>query len=88
MSSSFGISQETLGSLNEMGMVAKNKDNLNGLGGVDGLLAKLNVSPATGLTKAQIEMSREQYGANKFPETPLKGFLKLFFEGIECWRII
>jgi hypothetical protein len=81
VSPSFGITQETLDSMNVMGMSAANKENLKQLGGVEALLAKLNISPVTGLTKAQIEASRAQFGANVFPETPMKGFFILFFEG-------
>ena len=67
--------------MNVMGMSAENKENLMQLGGVESLLARFNISPATGLTKAQIEASRAQFGPNVFPETPMKGFLILFFEG-------
>ena len=81
MDPSFGITQETLDSMNVMGMSAENKENLKQLGGVESLLAKLNISPATGLTKAQIEASRAHFGPNVFPESPMKGFLMLFFEG-------
>ena len=68
--------------MNVMGMSAENKENLMQLGGVESLLARFNISPATGLTKAQIEASRAQFGANIFPEAPMKGFFILFFEGM------
>jgi hypothetical protein len=68
--------------MNVMGMSAANKETLKQLGGVESLLAKLNVSASTGLTKAQVEASRLQFGPNVFPETPMKGFFILFIEGI------
>ena len=66
--------------MNVMGMSDANKENLINLGGVEALLAKFNIHAATGLTKAQIEASRAQFGANVFPETPMKGFFILFFD--------
>lgn len=72
------VTQEILDSLNVAQACADNLSNLNALGGVNGLAARLNLNTKTGLTSAQVTASRERYGMNIFPEKPMKTFLSLF----------
>jgi Ca2+-transporting ATPase len=56
-----------------------NKERLESrFGGTLQLAANLGVDLARGLSKEQVVRMREKYGANVFPEPPMKGFLKLF----------
>mmetsp|Transcript_25668 Transcript_25668/g.55526 ORF Transcript_25668/g.55526 Transcript_25668/m.55526 type:complete len:1103 (+) Transcript_25668:105-3413(+) len=71
------VTQATLDSLNVAQGKEDNKEHLDALGGVDGLLAKLCVDIKIGLTNAQVESNRERYGNNSFPESPMSSYLEL-----------
>lgn len=58
------------------------------MGGVPALLAKLKVHPLTGLSPDVVESSRKIFGTNSFPESPMKGFLTLFFEAFQDTTLI
>lgn len=74
------ISQSELDKLNVPQSAKENKEYLLTLGGVNGLLKRLNTSPVNGLTAESVITMRNMYGTNSFPESPMKGFLTLFFE--------
>jgi hypothetical protein len=71
-----------LDSMNVEQCMKDNRANLEKYGGVDGLASALGISLETGLTHEQVITMRAKYGTNMFPETPLKGFITLFIEGI------
>ncbi|CAN0230914.1 unnamed protein product, partial [Ectocarpus sp. 12 AP-2014] len=48
--------------------------------GTTGLAKSLRVDLSQGLATGQVELLREAYGANAFPEIPMKGFCMLFAE--------
>lgn len=48
--------------------------------GTTGLAKSLRVDLSQGLLSGQVEILREAYGPNSFPEMPMKGFCILFFE--------
>lgn len=48
--------------------------------GTTGLAKSLRVDLSQGLAAGQVEILREAYGPNSFPEIPMKGFCILFFE--------
>ncbi|CAM9679931.1 unnamed protein product [Ascophyllum nodosum] len=49
-------------------------------GGIQGLSKTLRVDTNFGLSADQVELLREAYGPNSFPEIPMKGFCTLFAE--------
>lgn len=74
------ITQETLDKLNVEQSRQQNREALDALGGIETLMEKLGASPTQGLTTSQVIASREKFGRNSFPESPMKGFFTLFFE--------
>lgn len=52
----------------------------DGYGGPTGLAKSLRVDLSFGLAASQVELLREAYGPNSFPEIPMKGFCVLFAE--------
>lgn len=66
------LTQDILDSLNVAQASEDNKKNLDDLGGTDGLASRMGLNLKTGLTDSQVEASRERYGANIFPEKPMK----------------
>lgn len=72
------IAQEVLDSFNVAQQRERNKENIDEIGGPDGLAAQLGVDPNTGCTTAQLEQFLAWYGKNEFPEKPMKSFLELF----------
>lgn len=77
------VSQITLDSLNVEQARGANKESLDALGGVEGLVKRLNVNVSSGLTSSQVDVMRKKYGTNVFPESPIKGLLELFFESFQ-----
>lgn len=53
------------------------------LGGVDGLIEKMKVSVANGLTKNAVESMRAKFGTNAFPESPMVSFFELFLDAFK-----
>jgi H+-transporting ATPase len=53
-------------------------------------LAALDVNPGTGLTRAEVDVRRKQYGYNEVPERkrhPVLKFLSKFWESRRgCWN--
>jgi Ca2+-transporting ATPase len=70
------VTQIILDSLNEHELVT-NKDNLNGLGGLESLAKQLGVSLDRGLTTYQVAAMKEKFGSNVFPEAPFDSYLEL-----------
>ena len=56
------------------------KEALQKIDGTAGLLKAFGTDPDKGLTTAQVEASREQYGENVFPEAPLKTYLEFLLD--------
>jgi Ca2+-transporting ATPase len=71
------MTQAVLDSLNVAQAKDENKEHLEGIGGVDGLFAKLRLNPHSGLTHAQVLAQREMFGTNSFPESPMSSYLEL-----------
>ena len=55
----------------------ENKIALDEIGGVDGLAGMLGVNLETGLTTDQVLDMRDNFGYNKFPESPMDGYIDL-----------
>lgn len=72
------ITQPELDSLNVAQSRNQNKENLGKLDGISGLMAKLHLNPATGLTQSQVDLMRSSFGNNSFPASPMATFLELF----------
>jgi magnesium-transporting ATPase (P-type) len=81
--SDFEITQSHLDSLNIEQARAANKENLDGLGGIDLLLKKLGVNLLHGRSHSELESLRTKFGSNQFPESPMSSFLELFFESFQ-----
>lgn len=82
------ITQMDLDSLNIEQARASNRENLDGLGGVEILARKLRVDINRGLSHAQVLDMRNKFGTNEFPESPMSTFLELFLESFEDTIII
>ena len=82
------ITQWHLDSLNVEQSRTSNKDNLEGLGGIDVLVKKIGSHSQHGLTHLQVQEMRKKFGTNEFPESPMNSFLQLFFESFEDAIII
>jgi Ca2+-transporting ATPase len=74
------VRQESLDSLNVPQARKENRQFLETMGGVEGLMTQLNTNATTGLSRADVLVMRERYGTNSFPESPMKGFFALFLE--------
>lgn len=77
------ITQWHLDNMNVEQARAANKENLDGLGGIDSFLRKLGVNPLVGRSQTQLKELREKFGTNQFPESPMSSFLELFFESFQ-----
>jgi magnesium-transporting ATPase (P-type) len=77
------ITQWHLDSLNVEQARAANKENLDGLGGIDSFVRKLGVNPSLGRSHTQLKELKEKFGSNQFPESPMSSFLELFFESFQ-----
>jgi P-type Ca2+ transporter type 2C len=78
------VDQRTLDNINVPQGRPENRAFLDSnLGGVDGLVEKLNVSVANGLSKSGVEYMRTKFGTNAFPESPMVSFFELFFEAFK-----
>ena len=70
------ISLDLLNELNDFDLEV-NRQNLDQLGGVDGLLQMLSVTPDRGLDSDQVLQMRSDFGANEFPASPFASYLDL-----------
>jgi calcium-translocating P-type ATPase len=82
------VNQEELDGINKPQESASNKENLEQMGGVPGLIERLHLDPAHGLTKAQHTEHIQRYGINKLPEKPMKGFWELWIESFNDLTLI
>jgi len=87
--SRFGVSLKHLRDLMEF-RGAEGVQKLNELGGVKGLVAKLNTSETNGLRgdKADLEGRRDVFGSNVIPPKPPKTFLQLVWEALQDITLI
>lgn len=74
------LPQSVLDNLNVPQGKDENKQHLEDLGGVQGLIEKLGLTIDEGLSQEQVLIQREKYGTNEFPESPMDSFLSLLFE--------
>lgn len=72
-----GVTQSVLDSMNVEQARQENKIALDEIGGVDGLAGMLGVNLETGLTTDQVLDMRDNFGYNKFPESPMDGYIDL-----------
>ena len=77
------MTQAMLDKLNVAQASSSNKDYLDGLGGLRGLAALLDVDLKKGLTDAQAADLRIRFGANKFPSPPMTSWLELFVDALK-----
>ena len=72
------IQQEVLNSLNvDETREGEHRENLDNLGGVEGLARQLGVDLGTGLATSQVAEHRAWYGTNIFPASPFASYLEL-----------
>lgn len=74
------MSLAQLGKFNVEQSFEKNKEELDKYGGVKSLAAAMNVKLELGLSSESVVASREAYGSNDMPDSPMKGFFRLFLE--------
>jgi len=76
------IDVETLDALNVEQAAESNKEHLDKIGGIDGLVKKIGTNIETGLTSSQVLALREKFGANAFPESPLIPYYELLYNAL------
>jgi len=74
------LTQWLLDSLNVEQSREQNKSNLEKLGGIDKLADMIGVSYDSGLTAEQVNLLREKFGTNKFPDSPMKSFFRMILD--------
>jgi magnesium-transporting ATPase (P-type) len=74
------LSQTDLDKLNIPQGTKENREYLDSIGGVPGLISKLKTSGVNGLTSDGVILMRNTYGTNTFPESPMVSFFELFAE--------
>eukprot|EP01041_Mallomonas_annulata_P002779 gene2779-5472_t len=74
------LSQALLDSLNVEQSRDENKERLQKLGGVEELAKLIGTNFESGLTSSQVEVLREKFGTNKFPESPMRSFLQMVMD--------
>jgi len=87
--SRYGVSLKQLRDLMEFRGV-EGVQKLNELGGIKGLVAKLNTSDDSGLRgdKSDLEARRDVFGSNTIPPKPPKTFLQLVWEALQDITLI
>jgi len=81
---SFAVTSSELSTLIE----SRDVQQLNDLGGVDGLIEKLITDSREGLDTGTIEDRKREFGENFLPEKPGKNFFKLLFEALKETMLI
>jgi magnesium-transporting ATPase (P-type) len=76
------IDVETLEALNVEQAAETNKEHLDKIGGINGLVKKIGTNIETGLTSSQVLALREKFGANEFPESPLIPYYELLYNAL------
>ncbi len=69
-------------SLNVEQAKKENRQNLDDLGGSEGLMKIIGVDIGTGLSHHQVHAMREKFGTNEFPEAPLDSYFVLLLEAL------
>ena len=87
MESLNSLDRNILSSLNEPQEKAKNKENLDKLGGIELFCEKYFSSDSknvnyfqSGLSESEVDFFVKLFGDNEFPETPLKSFFEILLE--------
>ena len=70
------------------GLQNRNKDELEGLGGLSGLAESLRTNLTAGIDSqadapVTIDQRQQAYGANRFKDVPQKAFFRLFWENLK-----
>jgi len=76
------IDVETLDALNVEQAAETNKEHLDKIGGINGLVKKIGTNIETGLTSSQVLALREKFGSNEFPESPLIPYYELLYNAL------
>jgi Ca2+-transporting ATPase len=71
------LTQSLLDSMNVEQGKDENRTALDNIGGPEKLMALIGVNSVTGLTNAQVQVQREKFGDNCFPESPMDSYLEL-----------
>lgn len=82
------VSFDLLNSFNVEQSPVDNKDNLDAIGGVEGLIRRFKLNIETGLTHDQVKFMREKYGTNEFPESPMDTYLALLMDALSDITLI
>jgi magnesium-transporting ATPase (P-type) len=77
------VSQDILDNLNVSQAAEENRKYLDSIGGPDALATMIGTDTQRGLTAAQVEIQRDRFGTNEFPQTPMTGFFTLWFEAFQ-----
>jgi len=82
------INQDFLDAINKPQESEANREALLSAGGPLVIALKLGVDVAQGLSKSQHEEFSEQFGTNKLPDKPMKGFWQLWIESFNDTTLI
>jgi Ca2+-transporting ATPase len=82
------VNQRLLDTINVEQARVENKANLENLGGADELAHRLGTNAETGLRATQVTASREKFGRNEFPESPMSSYLELLFGALSDTTLI
>ncbi|KAL0476664.1 10 TM domain-containing transmembrane protein [Acrasis kona] len=76
--------------VNELSTLIESRDvqQLNDLGGIDGLVEKVISDGREGIDSGTIEERKKEFGENFLPEKPGKNFFKLLFEALKETMLI
>lgn len=87
-SGSSSLTWADLSKINEPQQREANLEHLKEIGGFEAISSQLTPNLEMGLTQAQVEASRNKWGDNSMPQSPLKSFLELFLATFEDPTII
>jgi Ca2+-transporting ATPase len=88
MSKTPELTQSILDSLNVEQEREKNRETLDAIGGVKGLLTMIGADTDRGLSDIQVTELREKFGENRFPESPMDSFLTLLLGALNDVTLI
>lgn len=82
------LNQALLDSLNVEQARDQNKAQLKKIGGIEILAHMIGTNFEDGLTTEQVNILRERFGTNKFPESPMKSFIRMVIDGFQDLTLI
>ncbi len=77
-----GVDQKLLDEMNVEQSRVENKARLDDVGGIKTFCSLIGVNPTTGLTSEQVTALRAKFGENRFPESPMTPFYRMFLDAL------